>query len=607
MFAERVEIRLRSERVVGTRRWRVHVPECSGRAFVNAQTLLNEFDLIAEAPGGVAKLRELIMQLAVQGKLVPQDPKDEPVTVLLDRIRSEKRRLGLRQCEVLTATTSIKPDVNDDPSGWMWTSLEQIGVVNPRNDAEDSIDVGFAPMAAISERYGKYPSCETRTWGDVKKGFTHFAEGDVGMAKITPCFENGKSAVFRNMPNGLGAGTTELHVFRPILGTIVPEYVWIFIKTPQFRAGGEAVMTGSAGQKRVPSAYFAKTPFPLPPLAEQKRIAARVDELMKRCDALEARQQERNERRIALTAASLHAVTTTERKSAASEIRRVLDSFPLLIDTPESVAELRKTILQLAVQGRLVPQDSSDKPAEAVLEAIRVEKARLVAESQIKRDKPLPPIRSGEMPFSLPDNWQWTRIGDICTVITDGEHITPLRVPSGVPLVTAKNVRDGIMDLSVTDFVEDETANKCWRRCRPEHDDVLMVCVGATTGRICLLKHPDAFVIVRSVALLRPTVPYIVPEYLDLVLRSPVGQSQIWGRVKQSAQPCLYINRMKLLTIPLAPLAEQKRVVAKVKKLIVLCEALEAKLTQSRGNADILAAAIVHEMCNGAYWQEADV
>lgn len=153
----------------------------------------------------------------------------------------------------------------------------------------EEMEVAFTPMALISDVYGACADHETRTCGEVKKGFTHFAEGDVAVAKITPCFQNSKSGVFRNIANGVGAGSTELHVFRPIKNTVVSEYVWIYCKTPKFLAGGESLMSGSAGQKRVPKSYFANNPLPLPPLGEQKRIVAKVDELMKLCDQLESK------------------------------------------------------------------------------------------------------------------------------------------------------------------------------------------------------------------------------------------------------------------------------------------------------------------------------
>jgi type I restriction enzyme S subunit len=138
-----------------------------------------------------------------------------------------------------------------------------------------------------------------------------------------------------------------------------------------------------------------------------------------------------------------------------------------------------------------------------------------------------------------------------------------------------------------------ETAEKCWKRCKPKENDILMVCVGATTGRLSVVENPPDMVLVRSVALIRMMYSYILPDYVSLVLRSPVGQSQIWGNVKQSAQPCLYLHKINALTVSIPPQQEQKRIVAKVDQLMALCDDLEAKLIKGQAkNGKLLEAAV---------------
>jgi type I restriction enzyme S subunit len=235
----------------------------------------------------IKQLRQIILNLAVRGKLVPQDPNDEPASELLKRIAKEKARL-VKAGEV--RTQKVIPALPEPPfsipSNWRWSQLAEIGVLNPRNEAPDGLEASFVPMPLIAADYGVANQHEIRPWGEIKKGYTHFAEGDVGLAKITPCFENGKSAVFRNLTGGIGAGTTELHIVRPLF--VDQEYILLFLKSPHFIETGIPKMTGTAGQKRVPTEYFAHSPFPLPPLAEQSRIVAKVDELMALCDRLEA-------------------------------------------------------------------------------------------------------------------------------------------------------------------------------------------------------------------------------------------------------------------------------------------------------------------------------
>jgi type I restriction enzyme S subunit len=239
----------------------------------------------------VARLRELILSLAVRGKLVPQDPSDEPASVLLERIRMEKTRLvaeGKIRREKPLAAIAEGEKPYKLPMGWEWSCLSTVGTINPRNEASDFTPASFVQMSSIPSQLMAPHQMEERPWGSIKSGFTHFSENDVGLAKITPCFENGKSTIFRNLANGIGAGTTELHVVRP-LDSLNSDYVLIFLKSPDFIHDGEAVMTGSAGQKRVPRVYFESKPFPVPPLAEQSRIVTRVEQLRRLCADLRAR------------------------------------------------------------------------------------------------------------------------------------------------------------------------------------------------------------------------------------------------------------------------------------------------------------------------------
>jgi type I restriction enzyme S subunit len=172
------------------------------------------------------------------------------------------------------------------PENWAWTRLGDVGLINPRNTLDDDTEVSFIPMDRISARYGQTVDISTmKKWSELKKGYTHLKDGDVIMAKITPCFENQKSAVLKNMINEYGAGTTELHVFRKFYDLSV-EYILLFLKSPYFMIYATKNMTGTAGQQRVPTEIFENYPIPFPPLAEQHRIVSRVSELMALCEQI---------------------------------------------------------------------------------------------------------------------------------------------------------------------------------------------------------------------------------------------------------------------------------------------------------------------------------
>ena len=243
------------------------------------------------------KLLKSILQQVIQGKLVSQDPNDEPASVLLERIKAEKAKLlkeGKLKKKDLVDSVIFKGEDNkyyekvgseinciDDeipfeiPSNWQWVRLGKVTIVNPRNTISDEMSVGFIPMTNISPGYGNSIECEQRYWKDVKSGFTHIAEGDVAFAKITPCFQNRKSFIAANLPNGFAAGTTELNVLRPYDNTIDTRYLLWFLKSEYFIS--EAKFKGTAGQQRVVTDYVLNRLFPLPPVKEQIRISNHLE------------------------------------------------------------------------------------------------------------------------------------------------------------------------------------------------------------------------------------------------------------------------------------------------------------------------------------------
>ncbi|MFU8844834.1 MAG: restriction endonuclease subunit S [Bacteroidales bacterium] len=252
----------------------------------------NNFENVFNDTDNIKELRKTCLQLAVQGKLVKQDPTDEPASILLEKIKAEKERL-IRDGKI--KKEKPLPEIKEEevpfvlPEGWEWCRLGEIGLANPKNEAPDDQLASFIPMKMVSEEYGINPMFEDRKWKEIKRGFTHFANDDVVIAKITPCFQNSKVGVIKGLKSGIGAGTTELHVFRKFGDTIDPNYVYLFFKSPMFLEEGVKQMTGTAGQQRVPKDYVFNSPVPLPPLNEQKRIVEKVDRLMALCDRLEER------------------------------------------------------------------------------------------------------------------------------------------------------------------------------------------------------------------------------------------------------------------------------------------------------------------------------
>lgn len=275
--------------------------------FFNIERIVNEQLNISEL---VVKTKSKILDLAIRGKLVPQNPDDEPATMLLARIRREKEELikagklkrDKRESVIFRGEDNsyyetignkracIDSEIHYDiPEGWTVERLKNLYSVNPKNDiANDETIVSFVPMNLINDRFLYNCTYELKQWKDCKKGFTHFADGDLGFAKISPCFENRKSVVFSNLKNGYGAGTTELYILRNFCEGLNPEYAILFLKSESFIERGVDTYSGTVGQQRIDKNIMMDTIIPIPPQNEQQRIADRVKQLFSILDSIQA-------------------------------------------------------------------------------------------------------------------------------------------------------------------------------------------------------------------------------------------------------------------------------------------------------------------------------
>jgi len=235
------------------------------------------------------ELKNSILQLAIQGKLVEQRPEEGTGQELYQQIQAEKQRL-IKEGKI--KKEKPLPEISEDeipfdiPESWKWVRVSSIVTLNPKNDIHDDTEVGFVPMPLVSDGFKNQHTFEIKKWKNIKSGFTHFANNDIGIAKITPCFQNRKSVIFKDLPNGFGAGTTELSIVRVINDSLCREYLLWFFKTDYFITNGVKSFTGTAGQQRIHKDYLATCLIPLPPLAEQKRIVKRLEEILPLCEKL---------------------------------------------------------------------------------------------------------------------------------------------------------------------------------------------------------------------------------------------------------------------------------------------------------------------------------
>lgn len=536
---------------------------------------------------GIQKLRELILELAVRGLLVPQDPKDEPASVLLEKITAERADLvklkQVKKQKNLTSVDDNEPTYNL-PTSWLWTRLGSITEIGPRNNnVADDTKVSFIPMPLISTSHKGEHGQEDRLWSEIKKGYTHFANGDIGLAKITPCFENSKAAVFKDLTGGIGAGTTELHIARPFSKDLEPLYVLLYLKSPIFLNVGKTQMTGSAGQKRVPTSFFAENPFPLPPANEQKRIVAKVDELMALCDQLEERQENSITAQQQLVEVLLTALTQAADAEAFQQAwTRLAANFETLFTTENSIDQLKQTLLQLAVMGKLVPQDSSDEIAKDLLMASIKAKNDLIQSGKLKLSKSKKIIKE-ESFFSYPESWVLAKLEDLMRVINGRAYKKSEMLSEGTPILRVGNLfTSNEWYYSDLELEEDKYIN---------NGDLIYAWSASFGPFIWNGQKAIYHYHIWKMGIYSETS---LDKYFSKLYLQAISE-----RIKASGNGIAMMHmtkeRMEKIIHPLPPLTEQKRIVAKVDQLFAICDQLKAKIRTAQTTQLQLADALTSQ------------
>ena len=484
------------------------------------------------------ELKSSILQLAIQGKLVEQRPEEGTGEELYQQIQAEKKRL-IQEDKI--KKEKPLPEIAEDevpfeiPESWKWVRVAQVVTLNPKNDLDDHLDTAFIPMPCVSDGFRNSHTFEVKKWGEIKKGFTHFADGDIGVAKITPCFQNRKSVVFQGLPNGYGAGTTELSIVRVINTTILREYLLWFFKSEYFIVNGVKSFTGTAGQQRIHKDYLATCLFPLPPLAEQKRIVAKIEELLLYIDRYE---------------------------QAWNKLEAFNKRFP---------GDMQKSLLQMAIQGKLVEQRPEEGTGEELYQQIQAEKKRLIAEGKIKREKPLPEITEDEIPFEIPEGWKWCRLPSVADMCL-GKMLDKQK-NQGIlaPYLRNVNVRWG--DFELDDLLEMRFEDVLDDRFLIQKNDLVM-CEGGEPGRCAVWKDETPIHFQKALHRIR-FAKFLSPNYFYYVF-SLYANNGIFNKLFTGTTiKHLTGQSLDRIIVPLPPIAEQKRIVERLEETLAVCARLK--------------------------------
>jgi type I restriction enzyme, S subunit len=563
---------------------------------MNADRLLEHYERIADAPDAIAQLRRFILDLAARGKLVPQNPGDEPASELLKRIAKEKARLV--KAKEFRERPALPVVAEDDapfgvPATWLWVRFSNI--------------VDFSAGRTPSRNDPSFWNTGDHAWVSI----ADMVDGQVLLATKETVSERARDRVFGSEPEAPG---TIIMSFKLTIGKIarlgVPAFHneaiisirphlaeldgYLFKVLPQFARQGDT--KGAIKGATLNRESISNILFPLPPLAEQHRIVAKIDELMALCDRLEAARGSREATRDKLTAASLARLNAPDPDTFQDDIRFALDALPALTTRFDQIKALRQTILNLAARGKLVPQDPKDEPASELLK--RIARERTSPQKKKSRRNGEPEVSSIEAGEHLPGGWSWTTIGEIALSMRYGTSTKCEYAADGVPVLRIPNVSGGV--ISLDDIKLGPLSHKEILDLALRVGDLLMIRSNGSldiVGRSAVVTaEADGMAFAGYLVRLRLSLANTNPEYVWLALNSTDVRNQI-ERPIRSAVGLKNVNLTEFgaLTFPLPPLAEQHRIVAKVDALMALCERLEAALATADTTRARLLEALLHE------------
>lgn len=526
---------------------------------------------------GIEKLRALILDLAVRGKLVPQNVSDEPATELLKAIKLATKELAttgnIGKAREFNRQSSAMPF--DLPSSWAWVQVSDIGHDWGQKIPDSKftyIDVG-----SIDQHLGRVeePSVLTADAAP-SRARKCVREGTVIYSTVRPYLLN--IAIIDRTFDPEPIASTAFAVIHPYKG-IMASFVYRYLRSPAFIAYVEACQTGIA-YPAINDKQFFSAPFPLPPLAEQQRIVAKVDELMALCDALEAETYQAIEAHELLVANLLATLTrSADANEIAANWARIETHFDTLFTTEASIDQLKQTILQLAVMGKLVPQDPNDEPASELLKRISAAKSARKSRTGDARIKVAPNPQPSALNISLPSGWAAQSFENLFLFI-DYRGSTPPKTEEGIPLITAKNIRMGYLNREPYEYISNETFDYWMTRGFPELGDLFFT-TEAPLGNVCLNDIEERFALAQRAICLQP-YGEVNTKFLMYALMSKPMQLLIDRHATGMTAKGIKASNLKPLPIPIPPLAEQHRIVTKIDQLVAYCEALKSLLAEGQ-------------------------
>ena len=546
---------------------------------------------------GVKKLRDLILDLAIQGKITEQFPKSESAEDLYKKILTTKKELLESENQKIKLLSN--PDSSEIkftiPENWLWIRLGNIGVTSTGKTPKTSNEASFNGNIPF---IGPGQITNDNRILVAEKFLT-----DIGVHESTVAVKGDILTVCIGGSIGKSALVTDKLTFNQQLNCIHPlilesKYLYHVLTSNYFIRSILNYSSGSA-TPIINKGKWENILVPIAPLEEQQRIVTKVDELMQLCDQLEEQQNLSNDAHVTLVDTLLKALTkSNDVEEFQANWQRIVANFDLLFTTDYSIEQLKQSILQLAVMGKLVKQDPNDEPASELLKHCKQAKQQMLNKKLIRKSKNEKDIQKEDILFFIPDNWEWARMHHISYKVTDGAHHTPKYMEKGVPFLSVKDMSSGYLNFSDTKFISEVEHNELFQRCNPEKGDLLITKVG-TTGIPIVVNTDKALSLFVSVALVKGFWEYINVDFLGLQVASPFVKKQSKDGTEGIGNKNLVLKKIENFLLVVPPLNEQKRIVEKVNQLFSMIEQLQTLQSKLQKTKLQLADALVVNAVEG--------
>lgn len=565
---------------------------------MDAQLFLAEFGHIANAPGGVTRLRELVLQLAISGRLLERVETDTPVDASLASVAVER---AAYESEFELRATRHHPPLNTSPFAipdhWRWVRLEQLALYIQRGKGPKYAERGA--ISVVSQKCVQWSGfdiaparCIADDSVDAYGKERFLREGDL-LWNSTGTGTAGRVAIVPGVAENRTVADSHVTVVR--LASSLPRYVWCVIASPWVQARiqpthPESLVSGTTQQVELATSTVRALAVPCPPVEEQRRIVAKVDELMALCDQLEQHQQDRRKLQNALRESTLQALASAESPhELQTSWQRLQANFGRLFQEVEDVKDLRALILDLAFVARLSSAQAGDEQAMHFLKRTREAKAQRLATGEMKR-KASAATDVVQLEAELPDYWARAPLDELFQFI-DYRGKTPTKTDSGVVLVTAKNVRPGRLERDPIEYISEKSYAEWMTRGFPKVGDILFT-TEAPLGNVALIEAPPSFALAQRVIDLQPFAD-LNSRCAMYFMMSPIFQTLLDKNSSGMTAKGIKAAKLKQLELPVPPPSEQARIVARVDQLMQICDDLETQLRDAERTASRLAIASV--------------